>query len=208
MYPINLTVPESERAMALQLGARWNERYGVWYVPRTFNAEALNRWLAARDCINVRANVLWLARVWAPCPTCENKTPLYALILPAGHRALIEDDDPVQDVWDVVEEPAQLYDVAYVSTALQAALRAHAPSYRLGYNALLEEFGWMNFCRHCGEGIEDESCALEFGSPLNPLDEVMAAKISLKELRLEVEAACYRQSCGVQFIEAMPLTCG
>jgi Domain of unknown function (DUF5710) len=208
MYRIDLTVPESEHAMALQVGARWNERYGVWYVPRTFNAEPLNRWLTARECVNVRAKVLWLARADAPCPICETRIPLYGLILPAGHFSLDTGDDPAEEFWDVVEEPAQLYDVAYVSSALQGALREHAPTYRLGYNAGLEEFGWMNFCRHCHERIEDESCALEFGSPLNPLDETMAAKITLKELRVDVEAACYQQSCGVQYIEVMPLTCG
>jgi hypothetical protein len=207
MYPIDLTVPEAEHSAALQLGARWNERLSGWYVPRSFNAEPLNRWLTARDHINMRASALWLARVYGPCPVCEIRIPLYGLILPAGHHSLIPDDDPRQDVWEVAEEPAQLYDVAYLSTALQAALRVQAPSYRFGYSTLLEDFGWMNYCRHCRERVEDESCALEFGSPLNPLDENMAAEITLKELRLDLEVTCYSQSCGVPFVEAMPRTC-
>jgi uncharacterized protein DUF5710 len=207
MYPIDLTVPESEHAMALQLGARWNEKYAVWYVPRTFNAEPLSRWLTARQHVNVRARTLWLGRVYAPCPICETSIPLHGLVVPAGHSALFAADDPAEDFWQVVEEPAQLYDVAYVSAALQAVLRVHAPTFRLGYSELLEGFGWMNYCRHCRERIEDQGCALDFGSPLNPLDEHMAAKITLKELRVELEATCGSQSCGVQFFDQMPRSC-
>jgi uncharacterized protein DUF5710 len=207
MYPIDLTVPEAERAMALELGARWSEKEAEWSVPRRFNAEPFNRWLTARKHVNVRASALWLARVNARCPACATSIPLYGLILPAGHQSLITDDDPADDVWDAVEEPSQLYDVAYVSPALQAALSVHAPSYRLGYSAMIGDFGWMNYCFHCREQIEDESCALEFGSPLYPLDEFMAARIRLKELRLDLEVTCSRQSCGVPFVEAMPRTC-
>jgi hypothetical protein len=204
MYPIDLTVPETERGLALELGARWHQKYEVWYVPRTFNAQPLGRWLTARAFPNMRSKSLWLARVFGTCPWCENAVPMHGLILPAGHQVLCPADEPAEDAWEIAEEPSQLYEVGYLSAPLQAALQAHAPTYRLGYSELLERFCWINYCRHCRGLIEDEQCALEFGSPLNPLDEIMAARIGLQELRLEVEASCARYSCGVQLFEEMP----
>jgi hypothetical protein len=206
VYSIDLTVPDAERTLVLNLGARWHQKYAVWYVPRTLNAQPLGRWLTARAFPNARSNSLWLARVLGTCPWCENSITLHGLILPAGHRTLCPADEPSEDVWEVAEEPSQLFEIEYLSDTLQAALEVHAPTYRLAYSPLLERFCWLNHCRHCRGLIEDDDCALDVGSPLNPLDESMAARIVLQEIRVEFEASCARYSCGVQFLEAMART--
>ena len=203
MYPIELTVPKSEREMATRLGARWNEKYEVWYVPRTLDVAPLSRWFTARDNPNLRSRRAWLARVMGSCLYCAENVPLYGLILPAGHQVLCPGDESAEDAWDIAAEPSQLYEVGYLGASLQAVLQVHAPTFRVGYSAFLERFCWMNHCSHCRELIEDDNCAMEFGSPLNPLDESMAEAILLKEFQVEFEVSCGSYSCGVQLIEAM-----
>lgn len=203
MYPIELTVPKAEQALAMRLGARWNEKYEVWYVPRTLNVEPLSRWFTAKEFPNLRSRRVWLAQVAGACTTCGEQVPLFGLILPPGHETLCPGEQPCEDTWDITDEPSQLYEVSYLSSSLQAQLRLYAPTYRVGYSTILERFCWINHCSQCRERIEDDSCAMEFGSPLNPLDEAMAEKIILQDLRVEFEISCGSYSCGVQFIDAM-----
>lgn len=203
MYPIELTVPKAEHAMALRCGARWNEKYEVWYVPRTLDVGPLSRWFTAKSFPNLRSRSLWLARVISPCPYCGGRVPLYGLILPVGHQVLSAAEVESEDDWEIAEEPSQLYEVDYLGPALQAVLRIHAPCYRPGYSAVLERFCWMNHCPKCRELLEDDSCSMEFGSPLNPLDESMAEMILLKDFRVEFEVSCGSYSCGVQLLDSM-----
>jgi hypothetical protein len=203
MYPIELTVPKAEQEFAIRLGARWNEKYKVWYVPRTLNVEPLSRWFTAKSFPNLRSRKAWLARVLGSCPYCGESIALYGLMLPSGHQVLCPADEEGADAWEIAGEASQLYEVDYLSASIQGLLHVHAPTYRLGYSTILEQFYWMNHCSQCGELIEDDSCAMEFGSPLNPLDESMAEAIVLKEFQVEFEISCGSYSCGVQFIESM-----
>ena len=92
----------------MQLGARWDPRQKVWYVPDGVDPAPLRRWLPLAQRPTIRSASYFLATTVRQCWRCCAQTHVWAIMLPAGHEVLYVEDDPTGDHWELIDEPTLL----------------------------------------------------------------------------------------------------
>lgn len=98
---------------------------------------------------------------------------MFAIVLPRGYEALIEEDDPADDRWEHGECSVLLSYLEAVPAEVTAQLRMLAPHYRLEHSQTTHSFYWMNHCEHCAaklgdfETIEEPGTFFELGPGLD-----------------------------------------
>jgi Domain of unknown function (DUF5710) len=103
MPRIDLQVPIIEKDAAKHLGARWDSQNKTWYVPDGIDATPLQKWIAVPQSPNIRAEHWFLATTTRQCWRCHASSRVFGIALPEGHEALIVEDDPDDDYWQLGE---------------------------------------------------------------------------------------------------------
>jgi hypothetical protein len=206
MPRIDLRVPLDEKEDAKRLGARWDPRQKLWYVPDGVDAAPLARWLPVPEAPNIRAASYFVARTVRECWRCEAATGVVGLVLPPGHEVLWVADDPAEDCWELAEEPTVLSDVTDLAADVATHLRRAAPHYRVDFSQTTGTFYWMNHCEHCGAKLGDEYTFNTFGEGFNPATPEAARAIRLAATFKPFSAWCGSYTVGLDwFVEPRAL---
>lgn len=152
---------------------------------------------------NIRCADFFLAETARRCQRCHGCTRVVAILLPAGHEVLREDDDPTQDHWERSDEPTLLSYVNYLPERAGRAVRQLAPRYRLDDSRTLGYAYWMNHCEHCDAKLGDSRLHEHLGAGFDPATPAQAARIVLRSVSAVFEAGCGNYTCGVEFMDAM-----
>lgn len=161
---VDLQVPFAEKDDAKRLGARWDGRQRTWYIPEGIDPTPFKRWLPESQAPNIRAPQWNLVIAPRKCWRCGQITRVFAITLPPGHEALIEEDDPANDSWERGECSVLLSYIEAVPAPVAAQLHMLAPQYRLDHSQTTESFYWMNHCERCEAKLGDFETITEPGT--------------------------------------------
>jgi len=182
MSHIALRVPFPEKEKARQLGARWDARQKLWYVPEGVDPAPFKQWLPQALEPNLRAASYFLASNTRECWRCEKQTVVHAIILPHGHERLYVGDDLTDDHWEVSDEATMLSYIGDLREPVPTRLRSLAPLYRLAYSHTTRDSYWMNHCERCGAKLGD-NFTHGMGTAFGPMNSLEAAAIRLRLIR-------------------------
>lgn len=137
--------------------------------------------------MNVRSRRYGIARAPAACRACGAPTPVFALVVPAGHE-LLEDGE-----WTPQGECAVLFYVGRICEPVRRRLAALAPDFRLPPGDDREEPHWTNHCERCAAPASDEELHGEAGGAFVPMSPAQAGAVELVVVQepLEADAAGY-----------------
>jgi hypothetical protein len=161
---VDLQVPFAEKDDAKRLGARWDGRQRIWYVPEGTDPTPFKKWLPEAQASNIRAPRWKLIIAPRECWRCGESTRVFAIVLPPGHEALIEEDDAAADRWERGECSVLLSYLEAVPAEVTVQLRMLAPHYRLDHSQTTESFYWLNHCEHCEAKLGDFDTIAEPGT--------------------------------------------
>jgi hypothetical protein len=190
MSRIDLQVPFSEKNEAQRLGARWDPRQRVWYVPAGVDAAPLQKWCPRPPTPNIRSPRYFLATTTRDCWRCAAITRVVAIVLPEEHEALYVEDDPADDYWQVSGQPVVLSYVGYLTESAAVRLRPLAPHYRIDFSQTTGTSYWMNHCEHCTVKLGDFDTVCEYGVGFSPRTTEQAAAIYLEEIPEPFTTSC------------------
>jgi hypothetical protein len=199
MRRMDLRVPISEKDAAKRLGARWDPRQRIWYVPEGVDALPLQQWLPAPQAPNIRAPCYFLATTTRDCWRCRAVTRVVGIALPAGHEVFYVADDPADDEWELAQEPTLLSYVEDLAELNAVRLRRQAPHYHIDFSQTLKGFYWMNHCEHCAAKLGDFDTFCEPGLAFRPMDSNAAATIALEQIAQPFSAWCGSHTCGLEW---------
>jgi hypothetical protein len=199
MSRIDLRVPFTEKEEARRLGARWDPRQKVWYVPAGVDVAALQKWLPAPLEPNIRAPRYFLATATRDCWRCAAATRVAAIVLPAGHEVFYAEDDPADDFWQLTEEPTVLSYIKDLTDSVAARLHRQAPRYSVDFSQTTQSFYWMNHCEHCAAKLGDFDTHDTPGAGFTPTTSEEAAAIILEEIAEPFSARCGGYTCGLEW---------
>jgi hypothetical protein len=159
-----LRVPFSEKGEAKRRGARWDGERKTWYIPEGVEGAAFERWLPTPESPNIRAPGWSLVGSQRECWRCEELSPVFAILLPPGHEALMVEDDPEDDHWERGDGFVLLSYVDAVPASVAAQLHRNAPRYRIDYSQTNHRFYRMNHCVNCESKLGDFETLEESGT--------------------------------------------
>jgi hypothetical protein len=159
-----------------------------------------------RNDVNSRSLSYFIACALQRCGECRNLTPVVGLVLPAGHQALEVDTDAALgvlevDAWVTVQAGAILFDVEYLSDAVDKRLRELSPHYRADLDEASGRSNWMNHCAFCATAQADFDLYCEPEGAFMPISAEAAAKIRLHEVCEPFEAQASGYACAPEFLE-------
>jgi len=152
---VDLHVPFAEKDEAKRLGARWDGGQRTWYVPEGIDSASFKKWMPEPYSPNIRAPKWNLVIASRECRRCGELTRVYAILLPAEHETLEEEDDPAGDCWERGECSVLLSYVEALPAPIAAQLHVLAPRYRVDHSQTTQSFYWMNHCEHCEAKLGD-----------------------------------------------------
>ncbi len=132
--------------------------------------------------MNVRSPRYGIARAPAVCRACGAPTPVFALVLPAGHEVL-EDGD-----WTPQSVCAVLFYVGRISEPVRRRLAALAPDYRAPAADAGEDAHWTNHCERCALPASEEELHGEADGAFVPMSPAQAEAIELVVVPEPIEA--------------------
>jgi len=177
MPRVDLRVPINDKDDAKRLGARWDSQHKLWYVPERVDVAHFKKWLPEPLQPNIRAPCYYLATSTRRCWRCQGLTHVFGIALPAEHEALIVEDDPVDDCWQVGGAPTGLSYIGNLPEPVAAQLRRLAPRYRIDYSHTTQSFYWMNHCEHCEAKLGDFETLQEFDGPFHTLGDTGVSQL-------------------------------
>lgn len=182
MPRIDLIVPFAQKDEAKRMGARWDGDRKVWYAPENVDISALAQWLPSEPDINVRSESYFIAQSTKPCWRCHDSTKVYGFVLPAGHEALmVDEEDDERDAWYRYDQPTIVHYVTDLLPSVAARIGAHSGHYRIDFSKTTQSSYWMNHCEQCGIKQGDFEMYCEPQGAFFPMDKRAASLIVLKE---------------------------
>jgi hypothetical protein len=159
-----------------------------------------------RNDVNNRSLSYFIACARQRCGHCRTLTPVVGLVLPAGHQALEVDTDSAlgvlaADAWVTVQAGAILFDVEYLSDAVDKRLRELSQHYRAELDEASGRPNWMNHCAFCAAPQADFDLYCEPEGAFMPISPEAAAKIRLHEMCEPFEAQASGYACAPEFLE-------
>jgi hypothetical protein len=208
MARIDLKVPFQEKDEAKRLGARWDPQGKIWFVPDGVDPEPCVRWMPKTPGVNYRSSHFFVASAPVLCWKCGTPTWVYAIALPGGHEQLDIDEDAEdgtsgEESWISIDEPAFLYYIDYLPTAVQDRVRALTRHFHVDYSKTTDSSYWMNHCEHCSAKQGDFPLFCEPGSPFVPMTESDAAAVTLQRASASFEAHADGYSYDPEFFRYM-----
>jgi hypothetical protein len=202
MSQITLQVPFPEKDQARQLGARWDPRRKVWYVPEGVDPAPFKPWIPQAMEPNLRASSYYLASNTRECWSCDKQIVVHAIILPRGHERLYVGNDPADDQWEVTDEATTLSYIYHLREPVPTRLHNLAPRFRLAYSHTTGDSYWMNHCERCGAKLGD-NFTHGMGAAFGPMNSLEAAMIRLQLIRENFVCHCGSYTCDLPAFDDM-----
>jgi hypothetical protein len=199
---IDLHVPFEQKDRAKQLGARWDAKRKVWFVPEGVDAAPFFEWRPQAPKFNLRSVSYYIAESSKTCWHCQHRTAVFSLVLPAGHEAAVPVDEeqegfgpndeyddadflawidsPASIAWEPQEDVAAINYVSLLPSPVIARLMRRTTNYRVDVSKTTESAYWMNHCEVCGVKQGDFEMYHEPGGAFFPMDKQDAELISLE----------------------------
>lgn len=158
MPRVDLCVRFREREIVKRLGARWDSRKRVWYVPPGLHLDSFTRWLPRKLSENcaptVRSDYFWIAASCQVCWNCRRPTRVWSFALPASAEYLYSEVDPndhnsILETWEYSEMESVLADVTWLNDAALTALSNHTEDYFIDFSQTSATHYYMNHCELC-----------------------------------------------------------
>jgi len=121
---------------------------------------------------NTRSSSYYIAHTTVQCMSCDQRTRVLALALPAPHEILIEDE------WQAADVSAFLFHVTELPEDVRRRLTQISSSFRLARGADAPDLYWTNHCEHCDALVSDDELHCEPGGFM-PGHAIEAQAISL-----------------------------
>jgi hypothetical protein len=145
-----------------------------------------------------RSATYFIAHRSVKCRHCRAATRVAAVLLPANHEALADDEDAANratnGVWQTVPVPALIFGLGMLPKSAETHLRNAAPGFGWNTPEMPNDAFWSNYCEHCGTVFDDEALHCEPGDSFVPMNEADGAKISLVEIGEPFEVFAYGYS--------------
>jgi len=125
---------------------------------------------------NIRSSSYYIAQTTVQCMSCDQRTRVLALALPAPHEILIEDE------WQGADVSAFLFHVTELPEDVRRQLAQISSSFRLARGGSALDPYWANHCEHCDALVSDDELHCEPGGFM-PNHEDEAQAISLFAVR-------------------------
>jgi hypothetical protein len=106
---------------------------------------------------NIRSSSYYIAQTTVQCMSCDQRTRVLALALPAPHEILIEDE------WQAADVSALLFHVTELPEDVRRQLLPISPFFRLTRGASAPDPYWVNHCEHCEALVSDDELHCEPG---------------------------------------------
>jgi len=205
MSRVDLLVPFADKDEAKRLGARWDAKTQLWFVPAGVDVATFSRWLPPADTVNVRSPSFFIATSNRQCWRCDRQTAVHGFILPAGHETLYVGEAPGDDLWETADEPSLISYIGYLPAAVAKTMQACTRHYRISYSMVTHTFYWMNRCEHCSAKLGDHETFDEPGEGFLAFTLEDARRVSLTHVAEPFQASCGSYTIGVVMFEQMVL---
>ena len=133
-----------------------------------------------------RSASYFIAHRSVKCRHCKASTRVAAVVLPANHEALADDEDEANQettaVWQTVPAPALIFGLGVLPKSAETHLRRLAPGFGWNTQEMPNDPFWSNYCEHCGTSLDDEALHCEPGDSFVPMNEAEGAEITLVEI--------------------------
>ncbi len=202
MPRIDLNVPYHEKDEARRLGARWDAKKKVWFLPDGADASALRRWIPETLEINLRSGRYFILKTERICWKCGASTAVYAFGLPVGHETLevYDDDGDGPGTWEKAEMSAVPSYITFLTEEPRRRIQGMTPCYRLDFSQTTKSCYWMNHCEHCGMKQGDFELFSEPDEAFLPFSAARAAAIRVEEFREPFGAWAGEFAVDVEFL--------
>jgi hypothetical protein len=149
---------------------------------------------------NFRSTYYYVAQLSVDCSWCGATTRAVALVLPDGHEALDEADEPDVPCWQAIAGTALLFYIDRLSVSAEANLCRLAPGFRRV--AIDESQGsvWANHCEHCCASLSDNELHCEPGDSFVPDTAARGANVQLFKIDEALEASAGGCSMDPEFL--------
>ncbi len=148
---VDLAVPYEEKDAAKALGARWDPREKVWFVPDGIDPAPFNRWLPVDD-----TPYIYLVFANRTCWSCQKQTEVVGFGIPYS-SLYYEDED--EDDCEGADYPgtemshadslAIVNPIGCVPSEIRACIEKRC-GYRKVFSKTAQEFQMANTCTSCG----------------------------------------------------------
>lgn len=203
MACVTLEVPFCDKDEVKRLGGRWDAVARTWYVPDGLDAASFGRWIPEPAELNVQAGSYFIAESTHECWKCARATRVHGFVLPAGHALLNVGEVEEEDEWEIGDEPTLLCFIEHLTPEVTQRIRAITLSYRCGYSRNGGALYWMNFCEHCGAGLDDNEVFCEPGMGFLAFTEEDARRVTLRTVTESFGATAGSYSYGVALFDDM-----
>ena len=167
MPRIGLKVPYAKKDEAKKLGARWDNKNRVWYVPDGLDVTLFSMWLMPPNQIktNFRSRDFYVAESFQLCWRCGEKTRVYCFALPQGCESLgcheLEDDSKQGTGWEENYSQAFVYNIDLLNKNAFDAISSLSKKYYSKFQEMEDnfyygEFYHANHCECCSSVQGDE----------------------------------------------------
>lgn len=225
MARIDLDVPYSQKDEAKSLGARWDPKAKVWYVPDGVEVGPLAQWLPKVDesglehehehepefC--VRSPYYYVLESLSGCWKCNAMTRVFSFKLPEEHEEFqsFEDDEeefaPTRGLgeWQSHGLRGTVSNVHSLSPRVRKQIRRFTERFKLAYSKTAGSQYFMNHCQHCGAKLGDFFMHDEPGGAFFPTSTEQASKMILVRVNERFEANCGLGYASDDFMEYMQI---
>lgn len=216
MARVDLNVPYSQKDEAKSLGARWDPKAKVWYVPDGVEVGPLARWLPVPNGsdepeFRVRSPYYYVLESLSTCWKCNALTRVFSFKLPEEHEEFeyVEDcDEGVAFPKEAGEWQCQGYrgtvsNVHSLSPQVVKQISRFTENFKLAYSKAAGTQYFMNHCQHCRVKLGDFFMHGEPGGAFFPTSPQEASKMVLFRINEQFEANCMLAYASDDFMDFM-----
>jgi hypothetical protein len=184
MTRIDLNVPFHEKDEARRLGARWDAKKKVWFIPDGADASAVRRWIPEEPEINVRSRRYFVLKTERACWKCGASTAVFAFGLPAEHEMReVSDDGDKAGTWEKAEMSALPHYISFLAEEPRRRIQSMTSIFRPDFSQTTQSWYWMNHCEGCGMKQGDFELFSEPDEAFFPVSAERVAAIRVEEVR-------------------------
>jgi len=180
--PLKINVPFSEKDLAKEKGAFWDNENKTWFVPDYKDINLFSKWIDNEKVTLIAKAPFWLALVQKTCWKCKNITEVIAL---ASNKFLIfdysDDDDDLQE-WFMQDYFSFFNMPTYIEREVSDIISSRYPFFKLGFSKTVNGTYWANHCKFCNVLQGDFFMHEEPGGEFSPIDIEGYEAISLMEI--------------------------
>ena len=200
---IELQVPFEDKDKAKKLGARWDPKKKVWYLPEGLDAHLFQQWLPKELRKNFISPDYWIAETISECWKCKSIMPFIGLLLSEKHildsgKEIDEDIGPIGEEefhrreegkiplgWRMSGVRGMPYYLEMLNPEALERIVKISPEYSIDFNNKAKSNYYMNHCPGCGARQGDFHAYCEPDGPFLPVERRIAERINLHYVQEE-----------------------